>query len=143
MRKRKYDAELIIKIVKGHIEEGLSSRQLSVQYNIHRGIIEEWIVQYKHNGISAFLQEDQNRVYSIETKMQAVEDYLSGKGSQREITAKYGIRDRKQLRQWIKVYNSGKRFRHGGDKRKDGGRETVECECRPGSPGPDQLGRDL
>ena len=88
MRKRKYDAELIIKIVKRHIEEGLSSRQLSVQYNIHRGIIEEWIVQYKHNGINAFLQE------------------------QREITAKYGIRDRKQLRQWIKVYNSGKRFRH-------------------------------
>ena len=41
MRKRKYDAELIIKIVKGHIEEGLSSSQLSVQYNIHRGIIEE------------------------------------------------------------------------------------------------------
>ena len=68
MRKRKYDAELIIKIVKRHIEEGLSSRQLSVQYNIHRGIIEEWIVQYKHNGINAFLQEDQNRVYSIETK---------------------------------------------------------------------------
>lgn len=47
MRKRKYDAELIIKIVKGHIEEGLSSRQLSVQYNIHHGIIEGWIVQYK------------------------------------------------------------------------------------------------
>ncbi len=44
MRKRKYDAELIIKIVKGHIEEGLSSRQLSVQYNIHHGIIEEWIM---------------------------------------------------------------------------------------------------
>ena len=95
MRKRKYDAELIIKIVKGHIEEGLSSRQLSVQYNIHHGIIEEWIVQYKHNGINAFLQEDQNRVYSIETKMQAIEDYLSGKGSQREITAKYGINSEK------------------------------------------------
>jgi transposase-like protein len=92
MRKRKYDAELIIKIVKVHIEEGLSSRQLSAKYSIHRGTIEEWIVQYKHNGINAFLQEDQNRVYSIETKMQAVEDYLSGKGSQREITANYGIR---------------------------------------------------
>ena len=44
MRKRKYDAELIIKNVKGHIEEGLSSRQLSVQYNIHRGIIEEYFL---------------------------------------------------------------------------------------------------
>ena len=55
MRKRKYDAELIIKIVKGHIEEGLSSRQLSVQYNIHHGIIEEWIVQY--NGYTTKVTE--------------------------------------------------------------------------------------
>ena len=44
MRKRKYDTELIIKIVKKHIEQGISSRQLSTQYSIHHGIIEEWIV---------------------------------------------------------------------------------------------------
>ena len=129
MKKRKYDADIIIKIAKQHIEEGISSTQLSAQYKIHHGIIEEWIVQYKHNGINAFLPEAQNRVYSIETKMQAVEDYLSGKGSQREITAKYGIRDRKQLRQWIKVYNSGKRFRHhmsGGSRMKETRPTTAE-----------------
>ena len=38
MGRRKYDAELIITIVKGHVEEGLSSRQLSAQYNIHHGM---------------------------------------------------------------------------------------------------------
>ena len=133
MRKRKYDAELIIKTVKEHIEEGVSSNQLSAKYNIHHGIIEEWIVQYKHNGINAFLQEDHNRVYSIETKMQAVEDYLSGKGSQREITAKYGIRDRTQLRQWIKVYNSGRGFRQkmsGGSRMKEARPTTVEERIR-------------
>ena len=94
MRKRKYEVELIIKIVKENIEKGVNSRQLSAQYNIDHGTIEGWIIQYKHNGVSAFLQEDQNRVYGLETRMQAVEDYLSGKGSQREITAifiPYGI----------------------------------------------------
>ena len=44
MRKRKYDTELIIKIEKKHIEQGISSRQLSTQYSIHHGIIEEWVV---------------------------------------------------------------------------------------------------
>ena len=129
MRKRKYEVEQIIKIVKENIENGVSSKQLSAQYSIHHGVIEEWIVQYKHNGVSAFLQETQNRVYSLETKMQAVADYLSGKGSQREITAKYGIRDRKQLRQWVKVYNSGKRFRHhmsGGSRMKETRPTTAE-----------------
>ena len=129
MRKRKYEVEQIIKIVKENIENGVSSKQLSAQYSIHHGVIEEWIVQYKHNGDSAFLQETQNRVYSLETKMQAVADYLSGKGSQREITAKYGIRDRKQLRQWVKVYNSGKRFRHhmsGGSRMKETRPTTAE-----------------
>jgi transposase-like protein len=129
MRKRKYSAELIIKIVKENIENGVGSRTLAAQYNIQRGIIDEWIVQYKHNGAKDFLPEEQNRVYSIETKLQAVEDYLSGKGSQREITAKYGIRDRTILRQWIKVYNSGKGFRHhmsGGSRMKETRPTTVE-----------------
>ena len=70
MRKRKYEVELIIKIVKENIEKGVNSRQLSAQYNIDHGTIEGWIIQYKHNGVSAFLQEDQNRVYGLETRMQ-------------------------------------------------------------------------
>ena len=129
MRKRKYEVELIIKIVKENIEKGVSIGDLSTKYNIHHGVIEDWIVQYKHNGVRAFLQEDQNRVYSPEIKKQAVEDYLIGKGSQREITAKYGLRGRTQLREWIKVYNSGEGFRHkmsGGSRMKEARPTTVE-----------------
>ena len=103
MRKRKYSAELIISIVKERIEKETSWECLSAKYNIHHRRIEGWVIQYKENGISAFIQEERNRVYSEETKLHAVKDYLNGKGSQEEITAKYGLRDRKQLRQWIKV----------------------------------------
>ena len=129
MSKRKYEVEKIIKIVKENIENGGGSKQLSAKYSIHHGTIEEWIMQYKHNGASAFQQEAQNRTYSLETKMQAVEDYLSGKGSQREITARYGIRSRTQLRQWIKVYNSGRGFQRkmtGGSRMKETRSTTVE-----------------
>ena len=129
MSKRKYEVEKIIKIVKENIENGGGSKQLSAKYSIHHGTIEEWIMQYKHNGASAFRQEAKNRTYSLGTKMQAVEDYLSGKGSQREITARYGIRSRTQLRQWIKVYNSGRGFQRkmtGGSRMKEARPTTVE-----------------
>ena len=44
--------------------------------------------------------------------MNAVLDYLSGKGSIQTIAAKYGLRSPQTLENWIKVYNSGKDFEH-------------------------------
>jgi transposase-like protein len=39
-----------------------------------------------------------NNVYSEDLKERAVKDYLEGKGSLRDITARYGIRDKISLR---------------------------------------------
>ena len=129
MRKRKYKPETIISIVKEYLEKETTIRQLSEQYGIHHGRIQEWIEQYERNGASAFLYEEHNRVYSEETKRQAVEEYLAGEDSQRVIAAKYGLRDRYQLRQWIKVYNSGRGFQRkmtGGSRMKESRPTTVE-----------------
>ena len=49
--------------------------------------------------------------YNAELKLQAVQDYLAGKGSLRKICKKYGIPDHKMLRQWISCYNGHKDFR--------------------------------
>ena len=49
-----------------------------------------------------------NRRYSIELKKQAVTDYLSGKGSQRAICAKYGIASHTQLQNWVTMHNSNR-----------------------------------
>lgn len=57
-----------------------------------------------------FLNHEKNRVYSAELKAQVVEIYLSGTGSLLELCKKYQIRSKTQLRDWIKVYNSGKNF---------------------------------
>ena len=133
MRKRKYKPERIISIVKEYLEKETTIRQLSEQYGIHHGRIQEWIEQYERNGASAFLYEEHNRVYSEETKRQAVEEYLAGEDSQRVIAAKYGLRDRYQLRQWIKVYNSGRgvqRKMTGGSRMKEARPTTVEERVR-------------
>ena len=49
--------------------------------------------------------------YSAELKLQAVQDYLAGKGSLRKICKKYGIPDHKMLRQWISCYKGHKDYR--------------------------------
>lgn len=53
----------------------------------------------------------ENKKYSVEFKQRAVQDYLSGGGNLRTICNKYGILDKKQLRNWIMWYNGHKEFK--------------------------------
>ena len=52
-----------------------------------------------------------NKKYSAEQKLQAVTDYLTGKGSMQEICKKHGILSDCQLRNWIKWYNGHREFK--------------------------------
>lgn len=52
-----------------------------------------------------------NKRYSVELKLQAVQDYLNGKGSQREICRKYEIPAKRTLEMWIMWYNGHKEFK--------------------------------
>ena len=68
--------------------------------------VREWIARYEVEGIEAFMPHEQNRVYSPEEKIRAVQDYLAGKGSYSEIAKKYKLRSKRQLHNWVKVYNA-------------------------------------
>lgn len=52
-----------------------------------------------------------NKKYSAELKLKAVQDYLNGGGSLREISRKYKISDKSLLRGWIKWYNGHREFK--------------------------------
>ena len=52
-----------------------------------------------------------NKKYSPELRLNAVEDYLSGKGTMKQIREKYGILANKQLINWIKWYNGHREFK--------------------------------
>ena len=129
MSKGKYQVELKIKIVQEYLTGKQSVKSLAKQYGVGVTSIKEWIVLYRHNGITALESENQNQVYSEEIKREAVKEYLSGKGSTITITAKYGMRSTMQLRNWIKEYNSGRGFRRkmsGGSRMKEARPTTVE-----------------
>lgn len=62
-------------------------------------------------GEAGLEKAEQNRVYSVQLKREAVESYLTGDYSLREICEMFKIRDKRQLRAWLKVYNSGGDFK--------------------------------
>ena len=70
--------------------------------------------------------------YGAELKLQAVQDYLSGKGSQREICRKYEIPVHSMLQQWISCYNDHKDFKERSSARGEiymtKGRKTTQEE---------------
>lgn len=68
--------------------------------------LSEWVTKYRAAGPEAFAHSHHNKSYSSELKKQAVEEYLSGKGTMLEITVKYGISDTKVFRKWILKYNA-------------------------------------
>ena len=129
MNRIKHTPEEKALIAKAVLSGESSQAELARQYNTSEGRIREWVVKYKANGISAFLPQRRNNVYSEEIRVKAVKDYLDGQGSLAEISSKYEIRDAKQLRDWIKVYNSGRGFRQkmsGGSCMKEARPTTVE-----------------
>ena len=130
-QKQKVSAEEKAKVIEDYINNRISLSEAARRGGVARDTISQWARNYEADGMTAFMT-CKNRVYSPELKRQAVEDYLSGKGSQAELSKKYGLRDRRQLRNWLKVYNAhgdfnSVKFSGGGSYMKQG-RDTTQEE---------------
>lgn len=79
----------------------------------HPSSIDNWVRNYKSIGAEAFFRKGWTKRSSAE-KEAAVEYYLAGKGSLRDICAKYKISDTHQLRRWIKQYNGHEKLKDSG-----------------------------
>ena len=122
MHKRKLSAEQKAEIARLYLEKGESKSFIAKRYGINEMAVHKYTLQYQAQGIETFINNGKNRTYSAELKKQAINAYMNGEGSTREIAAKYGIN-------WIKVYNSGKGFRYkmsGGSRMKEARPTTVE-----------------
>nr|WP_141333794.1 helix-turn-helix domain-containing protein [Paenibacillus sp. tmac-D7] len=101
---------------------------IAYKYSINVSTLKEWRRRYEVYGAEGLEFRSGNKSYTAETKLQAVQDYLSGKYSQNEIIRTYRIASRTQLRSWIKKYNShsGLRpYKNGGVAAMTKGRTTT------------------
>ena len=129
MSRRKITSETHLKAVKAYLAEEGSYSSIAKKYGIGITTLKEDVSTYKAQGILAFAEQKQNNVYAEEIRIAAVREYIKGKGSIQDIRAKYGLRSSVQLRNWIKVYNSGKGFRQkmsGGSRMKESRPTTLE-----------------
>ena len=125
---KKTPVEERLAAAKSCTEGKLSQAEAARRLGVDESTVREWVVQYKEKGIVA-LAEGSQHVYSREKKIQVVKEYLSGSSSLAVVAAKYGLRSKTQLREWIKVYNSGgdvSQKARGGSHMKTGRKTTQE-----------------
>ena len=128
-KRRRIKSEEKIRIAKACISGTMSLNAAAEQLGVHQSVVDDWVRLYQTEGLAAFLPREGNRRYDPMVEAMAVKDYLSGKGSIREICKRYKIRSTSQLRSWIKVYNGHKDFRkQTGGSRMTKGRETTQAE---------------
>jgi transposase-like protein len=127
--RRKISPEKVLEAVKKYFNDEGSKATIADEYGISISFFRSCIARYREQGELAFIEILRNKVYSEETRKHAIEAYLNGEGSFIDIAAKYGLRSKTTLQKWVKVYNSGKGFRHnmsGGSRMKEARSATEE-----------------
>ena len=131
-RKSKIDPALKVELVERYLEGEISAKeagQLAGLAGNGADTFLKWVNIYRNEGPAGLLEQSHNRHYSEETKLQAVYDYLDGKGSQMVIAARYGLRSKRQLQMWLKEYNT-----HGGIKSRTSGGGSYMRKARQTTP---------
>ena len=105
-RKSKIDSAEKVKIIERVLANEISVTEAARLIGVDRSSIRDWCNLYLSDGPSALMVQSNNKTYSKELKLQAVQEYLDGKSSQRDIVKKYHLRSSRQLRNWIKVYTT-------------------------------------
>ena len=82
--------ELVRDYLNGKISLSEAARRAGAAYKS----VKQWVDNYETEGVTAFMPH-KNRAYSPDFKLQAVQDYLSGKGSQSDISKKIRITGQK------------------------------------------------
>lgn len=128
VRKSKVSFEEKLSAVEDYLNGIRSVSQIAATLQIKRWSVRRWISKYQSRGAIGLQNSSQNIYYPYELKIQAVTDYLEGKGSLSEICRLYQISSDSVLIGWINSYNSHevvKPHYSKGDKLMTRGRKTT------------------
>ena len=111
MIKRKLTPEEKIAAVESYLQGEEQLQAITERCGIAKESFRTWVRNYQIFGRDGLRDKHRQTSYSVETQTAAVQDYLSGLGSQADICIKYKIYSRTQLQNWIKLYNSHRELR--------------------------------
>lgn len=104
-RKSKVSLEEKLKAVEDYLNGNRSVKQIAVTLQVHVSSVKEWIAKYRKKGVAGLGTSSKNKYYSMELKIQAVNEYLAEIASLNQICSKYDISSHGLLQKWIKSYN--------------------------------------
>lgn len=105
-----------IRLVEQYLRGETSLAQATEEASVSIASFRRWVSIYKNEGHTGLLPVRKNKAYSKELKLEAVLDYLNGSDGLEKVAQKYGLRDKRQLQDWIKRYTT-----HGNFKSESGG----------------------
>lgn len=106
-RKRRFTQEVMLQAINDYKAGRKSISQISNDLECSDFSIRSWIQTHDSLGETALLENNRNRAYTKEFKMQVISDYLSGKGSATYLSNKYNISSSSIVTNWIFNYNNG------------------------------------
>lgn len=108
-RKSKIDPAIKVNLVERFLRNEIGAKEACRLAGISdrsTKVFMRWVFIYENDGPSGLSNQKRNRYYSEEVKMNAVNAYLNGEGSELAIAMRFGLRSEKQLHDWIKSYNT-------------------------------------
>lgn len=94
-----------LEIAKKYLEEGITLRELSEEYDLNLKNIKYFISLYELHGEKIFLERETMTEHTREIKLAAITKVLVDGMSQRSVALEFGLSDATILRDWIKIYN--------------------------------------
>ena len=98
--------ETKLEIVRKHLEEGLTIKELSETFHMHPSNIQYYVNLYRRHGSKVFTNEDGLKTYTREYKLKAIKRCIEGGESIRSVAEDLGLTDYTVLRDWIKKYKN-------------------------------------
>lgn len=96
-----------LKIVKEYHISNISMTRLANKYGVDSAKLKYLIKLYDLHGDKPFTDDQQDRIYTREEKLKAVEEYLSGTKSGRQIALEMGSPSADIVRDWTKLFKKG------------------------------------
>ena len=103
----KYSTEFKLQAVTEYLEGNLGYDALTKKYNISSSArLKEWVAAYRKNGSEGIARSRQQKKYSFQFKLHAVELYLSTETSYQELALSLGIKTPSLLTAWVQRYRA-------------------------------------
>lgn len=93
-----------LKYVKMHVNDGVPATVLAKKYKLDLSKIKYRAKVYCLHGEAPFTDEQENRVYTREEKLEAIKTVLSGEKSGRQVALELAIPNPTTVSDWVKLY---------------------------------------